>query len=195
MESCCCETPIAKVGQTAPAFSVPAFQNDAIQNISLSDYKGKWVILFFYPADFTFVCPTELEDLANHYEEFQKRDTEILSVSVDTIWAHKVWKDISPKIKKVQFPMLSDHRRTMSEEYGVLDEKEGVAFRGQFIIDPDGILVGMEVLQNNVGRHTVELLRQLKAFQHVRANGDACPASWTEGEETLKPGLDITGKL
>jgi len=191
----CCETITAKVGEPAPAFTVPAFVDKEIKNISLKDYKGKWVILFFYPADFTFVCPTELEDLADHYEEFKKLNTEILSISVDTVWAHKVWKDISPKIKKVQFPMLSDNRRTVSEAYGVLDVKEGVAIRGRFIIDPDGVLVGMEVLNNNVGRSAAELLRQLKAFQHVREHGDACPASWTEGQDTLKPGLDIAGKL
>jgi peroxiredoxin (alkyl hydroperoxide reductase subunit C) len=120
-------------------------------------------------------------------------NTEILSISVDTVWAHKVWKEISAKIKKVQFPMLSDNRRSVSKEYGVLDTQEGVAIRGRFIIDPDGILVGMEVLNNNVGRSAMELLRQLKAFQHVRENGDACPASWTDlilrGNYKSKPSI------
>lgn len=185
----------AKVGTMAPDFNVKAFHLNEEKRIALSDYRGKWVVLFFYPADFTFVCPTELGDLADHYEELQRLNTEVLSVSVDTVWAHKVWHETSEIIQKVRFPMLSDTKREISTAYNVLNDEDGLAIRGRFIINPEGVLVGMEVLKNNVGRNTKELIRQIKAFQHTLEHGDVCPASWEPGKETLRDTLDLAGKL
>ncbi len=197
----CCEdlildkiTPV--IGKEAPQFEAEIFQNEEIKKIKLEDYKGKWTILFFYPADFTFVCPTELGDLADKYEEFKKLDTEILSVSTDTVFVHKAWHDESDTIKKINFPMIADPTGSISRSYGVMIEEEGLALRGTFIIDPDGNLKTMEIHDNGIGRNMDELLRKLQAAQFVYKNGDqVCPANWKPGNDTLKPGLDLVGKL
>lgn len=179
-----------------PGFEAEAFQNEEIKKIKLADYKGKWVVVFFYPGDFTFVCPTELAELSNHYAEFQKIDTEILSVSHDTVHVHKAWHDQSEAIKNVKYPMVADPKHNLSKIFGVYIPEEGVCLRGTFIIDPDGVLRGMEVNDNSIGRNAKELMRKLKAAQFVRKHGDqVCPASWEEGDETLKPGLDLVGKI
>lgn len=186
---------MAKVGELAPGFTLPALVGSEKQMISLSDYLGKWVVLYMYPADFTFVCPTELEELADAYEEFKKLNVEILSLSGDSHWAHKVWKETSPKIAKVQFPMLSDKMHEVSRAYNSFDEVEGEALRGRFIIDPDGVLKAMEIVHNDIGRNAQELTRQIKALQHVREHGDVCPANWKDGEKTYRPNLDEAGKV
>jgi len=172
------------------------FFEEKIKKFKLSEFKGKWVVLFFYPANFTFVCPTELEDLAEHYEEFKKINTEILSVSTDTVFAHKAWHDISEAIKKVKYPMVADPTAVLAETFQTYIDTEGVSLRGSFIIDPDGILKAYEVHDNSIGRSATELLRKLQAAIFVREhNGEVCPANWYPGKSTLKPGLDLVGKI
>lgn len=192
----CCDNYELKIGSPAPSFEAEIYHGESTKKIKLSDYKGKWVILFFYPADFTFVCPTELGDLASRYEEIKKLNTEILSVSTDTVFVHKAWHDESETIKKVSFPMLADPTHEISYKYNVLIEEEGLALRGTFIIDPEGILKTMEVHDNGIGRSSDELIRKLQAAQFVAKYGDqVCPANWQPGQDTLKPGLDLVGKI
>ncbi|MFA6466969.1 MAG: redoxin domain-containing protein [Patescibacteria group bacterium] len=192
----CCDNYELKIGSLAPSFEAEVYHEDKTKRVKLSDYQGKWVILFFYPADFTFVCPTELGDLASRYEEIKKLNTEILSVSTDTIFVHKAWHDESETIKKVNFPMLADPTHEISYKYNVLIEEEGLALRGTFIIDPKGILKTMEVHDNGIGRSSDELIRKLQAAQFVAKYGDqVCPANWQPGQDTLKPGLDLVGKI
>jgi len=177
-------------------FQLEAFQNEEIKKIKLSDYKGKWIILIFYPADFTFICPTELEEAANYYEEFTKLGAEVLSVSTDTVFVHKAWHDNSPAIKKIKFPMIADPTGRLCKEFGTYIEEEGVSLRGSFIIDPEGKLVAYEMHNNSIGRSAEELLRKLQAAIFVREHkGEVCPASWRPGKKTLKPGLDLVGKI
>jgi len=173
-----------------------AFHENQIKKVKLSDYKGKWLVLVFYPADFTFVCPTELEELADNYEEFKKLGAEILSVSTDTVFVHKAWHDHSPAVKKVQFPMVADPSGKLCKAFGTYIDEEGVSLRGSFIIDPDGRLVAFEMHQNSIGRSAEELLRKLQAAIYVREHeGEVCPSSWRPGKKTLKPGLDLVGKI
>ena len=187
---------IVQIGQEVPDFNSKAFHNEEMKDIKLSDYKGKWLILMFYPADFTFICPTELSEAADYYEEFKKLGAEILSVSTDTVFVHKAWHDQSPAIKKVQYPMLADPTGRLCREFGTYLEEEGLSLRGSFIIDPDGILTAFEIHDNSIGRSAKELLRKLQAAVFVRENqGQVCPASWEPGEETLTPGLDLVGKI
>jgi peroxiredoxin (alkyl hydroperoxide reductase subunit C) len=186
----------AVVSKTAPAFKGKTFHAGKISETSLKKLKGKWVILFFYPADFTFVCPTELGDVADNYAELQKLGAEVISVSTDTEWCHKVWADISPVIKKVKYPMLADPTGEVCRAYGVYIEEEGLAARGRFIIDPDGVLKSAEITDGPLGRNIDETLRQLKALQFMRKNpGQACPARWTPGAATLTPGAKLAGKI
>ena len=192
----CCENTTPTIGKQAPQFKTEMFQKEAVKKINLSDYKGKWVILFFYPADFTFICPTELGDLASKYKNFQKLNTEILSISTDTVFVHKAWHDQSSTIKKINFPMVADPTGNISRSYGVLIEEEGLALRGTFIIDPEGNLKTIEIHDNGIGRNMDELLRKLQAAQFINKYGDqVCPANWKPGADTLKPGLDLVGKL
>jgi len=185
-----------KIGENAPSFEAEALHNNETKKIKLEDYSGKWVILVFYPADFTFICPTELGDLADKYEEFQKLNTEIISVSTDTTFVHKAWHDNSETISKIKFPMLADPTGTVCKSYKTHIKKEGLSLRGTFIIDPDGILKAYELHDNSIGRSSAELLRKLQAAQYVRENGDkVCPANWAPGKDTLKPGLDLVGKI
>ncbi len=184
------------IGKPIASFELEAFHNEKIKKIKLSDYHGQWLILFFYPADFTFVCPTELEEMANHYDEFQKLNTEVLSVSTDTVFVHKAWHDNSPAIKKINFPMLADPTGKLCREFGTYIEDEGLALRGTFLIDPEGILKAFEIHDNSIGRSADELLRKVQAAQYVAAHGgEVCPANWKPGEKTLKPGLDLVGKI
>jgi len=185
-----------KIGQKIPDFELEAFHNEETKKVKLSDYKGKWLVLIFYPADFTFICPTELEEAADRYEEFKKLGAEVLSVSTDTVFVHKAWHDNSPAIKKVKFPMLADPIGKLCRELGTYIEEEGLSLRGSFIIDPDGILKAFEIHDNSIGRSAEELLRKLKAAKFVREHkGQVCPASWEPGKDTLKPGLDLVGKI
>ncbi len=184
------------VGNPVPDFKAEAFHSNKIKKIKLSDYKDKWVIVFFYPADFTFVCPTELEELAHNYKIFQKLNAEVLSVSVDTAYVHKAWHDNSPAIKKVDFPMIADPKHELCELFGTYIPEEGLSLRGTFIISPDGVLKAMEINDNSIGRSARELLRKLQAAQFVATHGGkVCPASWEPGSDTLTPGLDLVGKI
>lgn len=184
------------IGKPVEAFTCDAFHNEEIKKISLTDYKGKWVVVFFYPADFTFVCPTELEELAQHYDELQKLNVEVLSVSSDTVYVHKAWHDNSEAIKKVKYPMLADTNHKLAKMFGTYIEEDVMSLRGTFIVDPDGILRGMEINDNSIGRSARELIRKIRAAQFVREHGgNVCPASWEPGEDTLKPGLDLVGKI
>jgi len=177
-------------------FAVMAYQNETFIPVTKADIIGKWSVFFFYPADFTFVCPTELEDLANKYEEFKKIGCEIYSVSADTHFVHKAWHDHSEKIKKIQYPMLADPAHVLAKDFDVLIESDGTAERGTFVIDPDGKIVAYEINAGNVGRNADELFRKVQALQFVREHGDeVCPAKWKPGEETLKPSLDLVGML
>lgn len=185
-----------KVGEKIPDFTLKAYHNDKLKDMSLKDAKGKWLVLFFYPADFTFVCPTELEELAGLYEDFKKEDAEVMSVSTDTHWVHKAWHDESDAIGKIEFPMLADPTGALSRAFGVYIEEEGVTHRGSFIIDPDGKIQAMEIHADGVGRSAKELFRKFQAAKFVHEHGDqVCPASWQPGDDTLEPGLDLVGKI
>jgi len=158
--------------------------------------RGKWSVVFFYPADFTFVCPTELEDLADNYAEFQKLGVEIYSVSTDTHFAHKAWHDTSAAIKKIQYTMVGDPTTNISRNFDVLIEEAGLADRGTFVVDPDGKIQIVEITAGGVGRSATELLRKIKAAPYVASHpGEVCPAKWQEGEKTLAPSLDLVGKI
>ena len=177
-------------------FKAKAFKDGKFIDVSDSDLKGKWSVVFFYPADFTFVCPTELEDLADNYAEFQKLGVEIYSVSTDTHFAHKAWHDTSPAIKKIKYTMVGDPTLAISRNFDVLIEEAGLADRGSFVIDPNGKIQIVEITTGGVGRDATELLRKVKAAQYVASHpGEVCPAKWKEGEKTLAPSLDLVGKI
>ena len=177
-------------------FKAQAFKEGKFFEVSDADLKGKWSIVFFYPADFTFVCPTELEDLADNYAEFQKLGVEIYSVSTDTHFAHKAWHDSSPAIGKIKYTMVGDPTGVISNNFQVMREGQGLADRGTFVIDPDGIIQAMEVTAEGIGRDANDLLRKVKAAQYVASHpGEVCPAKWKEGEKTLAPSLDLVGKI
>ena len=189
-------TKMIQINEEIPDFELAIFHNEETKTIKLSDYKGKWLVLIFYPADFTFICPTELEEAANYYEEFKKLGVEIMSVSTDTVFVHKAWHDESPAIQKVKYPMIADPTGKLCRAFGTYIEEEGMSLRGSFIIDPDGALKALEVNANNIGRSAKELLRKLQAAVFVRENtAQVCPASWEPGGETLTPGLDLVGKI
>jgi len=184
---------MAKVGFKISDITADALYENNIKKISFSDYKGRWLVLIFYPADFTFVCPTELEEAAEKYDEFKKLNAEILSISTDTVYSHKAWHDSSPSIKKITFPMVADPTGKICREFGTYIEADGVALRGTFIIDPDGILRLMEINDNSVGRNISEILRKLSAAKFTREHGEVCPVNWKPGEKTLKPSMDLVG--
>ncbi len=187
---------MSQINKYVSDFKVNAFHQGEFKTVSLDDIKGKWSVFFFYPADFTFVCPTELEDLADHYEEFKKSNTEIYSVSCDTHFVHKAWHDASKAIKKIDYVMLADPTAKLAKDFEVYIEEDGLAERGTFIVNPEGQIVSYEVSSGNVGRNAEELLRKLSACQFVHTHGDeVCPAKWKEGEKTLKPSLDLVGQI
>jgi peroxiredoxin len=184
------------INTTIKPFKATAYHDGKFVDISEASLKGKWSVFVFYPADFTFVCPTELEDLANNYAEFQKLGVEIYGVSTDTHFAHKAWHDTSEAIKKVQYPLVGDPTTTLARNFEVLIEEEGLALRGTFVINPEGQIKVLEIHDNGIGRDASELLRKVKAAQYVASHpGEVCPAKWTEGAETLKPSLDLVGKI
>lgn len=188
--------PLSLIGSTLPEDKFEAFQDEAIEKISFKQFKDKWLVLFFYPADFTFVCPTELSELADHYEEFKKEGAEVISVSTDTAFVHKAWHDNSPAIGNVQYPMLADPTGNISKIFGTYIEAEGLSLRGTFIIDPDRILKTIEINDNNIGRSAEETVRKLQAAKFVKEHkGNVCPAKWKPGDETIKPGIDLIGKI
>ncbi|MFG6176477.1 alkyl hydroperoxide reductase subunit C [Halomonas sp. THAF12] len=177
-------------------FKATAYHNGDFIEVSDESLKGQWSVFFFYPADFTFVCPTELGDLADNYEAFKELGVEIYGVSTDTHFTHKAWHDSSETIGKLQYPMLADPTHVVSRNFEVLIEEDGVADRGTFVVDPDGKIQIIELNAGNIGRNAEELLRKVKAAQYVRANpNEVCPAKWEEGEETLAPSLDLVGKI
>jgi peroxiredoxin (alkyl hydroperoxide reductase subunit C) len=179
-ESCECAAYGCKtqIGQPAPEFQMQGYFKGEKKLYSLSDYKGKWTLLFFYPLDFTFVCPTELQELSARASEFEDLNTQVLGVSVDSVYSHEAWLK---ELGDFNYPLLSDMTKQVSYDYGVLLEDEGISLRGAFVISPDGILKSMTINDNSVGRNIDELLRTIKAFQ----TGDLCPVNWTPGKETL----------
>lgn len=184
------------INSMLPEFKLQAYHQENFKTFSNKDLEGKWSLFFFYPADFTFVCPTELVDLAEKYEEFKRMGVEVFSVSTDTHFSHKTWHDISESIKKIKYPMLADPTGHLSKAFGVYMEEEGLAHRGTFLVDPDGKIKIAEINDEGIGRNADELLRKVQAAQYVRKNpNQACPAKWKPGAETLKPGLDLVGKI
>ncbi len=180
-----------------PSFKLQAYRKgEGFVTVNSEDLKGKWVVLFFYPADFTFVCPTELSDMADNYEEFKKMGVEIISVSTDTHFVHKAWADATETIDKIQYTMMADPVGDLCRELGVMIEEEGIAYRGTFVFNPEGRLKIVEVHDNGIGRDAQELLRKVKAAQFIHTHPDAvCPAKWKEGDEVLKPSIDLVGKI
>lgn len=187
---------MVKINQKVPEFTLDAYHRGDIVKASLADYRGKWVILFFYPADFTFVCPTELGDLADNHKKFIAEGAEILAASTDTAFSHKAWHDSSPTVGKIEFPMLADPTGRLSRDFGVYIEEEGLALRGTFLIDPNGVLKACEIHDNSIGRSTDELLRKLQAAKFVAEHhGEVCPMNWKPGSKTLKPDVELVGKI
>ncbi|ABO90651.1 alkyl hydroperoxide reductase [Aeromonas salmonicida subsp. salmonicida] len=177
-------------------FNATAYHNGKFVQVSDADLKGKWSVVFFYPADFTFVCPTELGDLADNYAEFKKLGVEIYSVSTDTHFTHKAWHDTSDTIQKIQYPMIGDPTGAITRNFRVMIEEAGLADRGTFVIDPQGIIQIVEINADGIGRDALELLRKVKAAQYVASHpGEVCPAKWKEGDATLAPSLDLVGKI
>ena len=177
-------------------FKATAYHNGKFVPVTDESVHGRWSVFVFYPADFTFVCPTELEDLAEHYPEFQRLGAEIYGISTDTHFAHKAWHDTSPAIAKVKYPLVGDPTATLARNFEVLIEEEGLALRGTFVVDPEGKIKLYEIHDNGIGRDAQELLRKLKAAQYVAAHpGEVCPAKWREGDKTLQPSLDLVGKI
>ena len=184
------------INTTIKPFSAQAFKGGKFITVSDEDLKGQWSVVFFYPADFTFVCPTELEDLADNYSKFQKLGVEIYSVSTDTHFAHKAWHDTSDAVRKIEYTMVGDPTGTITRNFGVMIEEAGLADRGTFVIDPQGVIQIVEINAGGIGRDALELLRKVKAAQYVAAHpGEVCPAKWEQGAETLKPSLDLVGKI
>ncbi len=185
-----------EIGQKVPDIELEAFHNNTVKKVRLTDYQGKWLVLIFYPADFTFICPTELEEMADNYAKFKQLGAEVLSVSTDTVFVHKAWHDVSPAIKKIKFPMLADPTGKLCRAFGTYIEEQGLSLRASFIIDPDGIVKAFEMHDNSIGRSAEEILRKLQAAKFVREHkGYVCPASWRPGKKTLKPGLELVGKI
>ena len=183
------------IGKKVSEFKTMAYHMGDFKEITNESMKGKGAAVVFYPADFTFVCPTELEDLAEHYEQFKAEGCEVYSVSTDTHFVHKAWHDTSDRIKKVQYPMLADPTGKLARDFEVMIEEEGLALRGSFIINPEGVIVAYEVHDNGIGREAGELLRKLQAAKFVAEHGEVCPAKWKPGSDTIKPTIDLVGKL
>jgi len=184
------------INTTIKPFKATAYHNGKFVDVTEQTVAGKWSVFVFYPADFTFVCPTELEDLADHYAEFQKLGVEVYSVSTDTHFAHKAWHDTSDAIKKVNYPMIGDPTHQLARNFDVLIEEEGIALRGTFVVNPAGEIKVLEIHDNGIGRDASELLRKVKAAQYIAAHpGEVCPAKWEEGAKTLTPSLDLVGKI
>ncbi|QLE84280.1 MULTISPECIES: alkyl hydroperoxide reductase subunit C [Shewanella] len=177
-------------------FSATAYHNGDFTPVTEQDLLGKWSVVFFYPADFTFVCPTELGDMADHYEKLQSMGVEVYSVSTDTHFTHKAWHDSSDTIGKINYPMIGDPTGTISRNFGVMIEEDGLALRGTFVINPEGQIKVAEVHDLGIGRSASELVRKIQAAQYVATHdGEVCPAAWQPGEETLAPSLDLVGKI
>jgi peroxiredoxin (alkyl hydroperoxide reductase subunit C) len=184
------------INSQLPEFTLQAFHKGSFKTVSSNDVLGKWAIFFFYPADFTFVCPTELADVADKYAKFQELGVEVYSVSTDSHFVHKAWHDASETIRKINYPMLADHTGSLSRSFGVLIEEEGLAYRGTFLVNPQGQIKIAEIHDNGIGRNADELLRKVEAAQFVAAHpNEVCPAKWKKGDATLTPSIDLVGKL
>ena len=184
------------INTKVPSFKLDAYHKNDFKTVTSNDLNGKWSVFFFYPADFTFVCPSELGDMADKYATFQKMGVEVYSVSTDTKFTHKAWHDTSETIKKIQYPMLADPTGNFSRAMGVYIEEEGLTYRGTFLVNPEGKIVLAEVNDNGIGRNADELIRKVQAAQYTASHpGEVCPAKWTPGAKTLKPGLDLVGKI
>lgn len=184
------------INTKVPDFTAQAYHHREFKTVTQKDLIGKWSIFFFYPADFTFVCPTELGDMADKYSAFQKMGVEVYSVSTDTHFTHKAWHDTSETIKKIQYPMLADPTGHLARSFGVYIPEEGLAYRGTFLVNPEGQIKLAEINDNGIGRNADELLRKVQAAQFIAAHpNEVCPAKWTPGDKTLKPGLDLVGKI
>ena len=184
------------IGQVIPNLEFEYFQNEQFKKAKLDSFRGKWLVLFFYPADFTFVCPTELSEAQSKYKEFKNLGAEVVSFSTDTVFVHKAWHDNSPVIKSITYPMGADPSGNICRAFGTYIESEGLSLRGTFIIDPDGVLKAMDIHDNSIGRNSDEIIRKLQASIYVRKNkGEVCPASWHPGAKTLKPGVKLVGKI
>lgn len=187
---------MAIIGKELPEFSLQGFRNPDVVTVTKADVVGKWSVFVFYPADFTFVCPTELEDLQSHYAELQDMGVEVFSVSVDSEFVHKAWADASPNIAKIQYTMLADQKHELADFFETFSEEDGRAYRGSFVVNPEGKVETAEIHNMGIGRSADELVRKVQAAQFVAKHGDqVCPAKWKPGADTLKPGLDLVGKL
>jgi peroxiredoxin (alkyl hydroperoxide reductase subunit C) len=187
---------MAMINKSIPEFSAEAFHAGEFKTVTNEDVLGKWAIFLFYPADFTFVCPTELEDMANQYEELQGLGVEVYAVSTDTHFCHKAWHDSSDAIGKINFPMLGDPTGTITRGFDVMIEEAAQALRGTFLVNPEGIVKVAEIHDLGIGRSAKDMVRKVKAAQYVADNdGEVCPAAWEQGQETLTPSLDLVGKI
>lgn len=177
-------------------FNATAYHKGDFVELSEADLKGKWSVFFFYPADFTFVCPTELGDLADYYVQLKGLGVEVYSISTDTHFTHKAWHDESDTIGKINYPMIGDPTGAITRNFEVMIEDAGLALRGTFVIDPEGLIKVCEIHDLGIGRSAKELLRKVQAAQYVASNeGEVCPASWQPGAETLTPSVDLVGKI
>ena len=187
---------MALINTAIKPFKATAFKDGEFIDVSSEDIKGKWAVFVFYPADFTFVCPTELGDIADKYEELQSRGVEVFSISTDTHFTHKAWHDSSDTINKIKFAMIGDPTGEITRNFDCMRETMGLADRATFVVDPEGIVQAMEITSEGIGRDADDLVRKVKAAQYVANNpGEVCPAKWKEGEETLAPSLDLVGKI
>lgn len=186
------------IGKKVEPFKAEAYNSSNGDFIDVSDgnLTGRWNVVCFYPADFSFVCPTELEDLQDQYADLKELGAEVYSVSTDTHFTHKAWHDHSEAINKIEYTMIGDPSQTITRNFDVLDEEKGLAQRATFIIDPDGVIQAAEINADGIGRDASTLVGKIKAAQYVRKNpGEVCPAKWEEGSDTLKPSLDLVGKI
>lgn len=187
-------TPI--INSQLPEFKVQAFQNGAFRTVTNEDVLGRWAVIFFYPADFTFVCPTELVDVAEKYDQLKAMGVEVYSVSTDSHFVHKAWHDASESIRKIKYPMLADPTGVLSRSFGVMIEDDGMAYRGTFVVNPEGKIKIAEIHDNNIGRNADELVRKIEAAIFVSTHqGEVCPAKWKSGDATLTPSIDLVGKI
>ncbi len=187
---------MAIIGKEIPEFTVEAYRKPEIITVTKEDVVGKWSVFCFYPADFTFVCPTELEDLQEQYATLKEAGVEVFSVSVDSAYAHKAWADTSATIGKIEYTMLADQRHELADFFGVYDEASGQAYRGTFVVNPEGLVQTAEIHNMGIGRSATELVRKVQAAQFVaKHGGEVCPAKWKPGASTLKPSTELVGKI
>lgn len=187
---------MSMINKSIPEFTAQAYHDGVFKTVTSDDVKGKWSIFLFYPADFTFVCPTELEDMAKIYGELQSLGIEVYSVSTDTHFVHKAWHDTSEAIGKIDYPMIGDPTGAITRGFGVMIEEDGVALRGTFLANPEGVIKVCEIHDLGIGRSAKDMLRKVKAAQYVADHdGEVCPAAWEAGQQTLTPSLDLVGKI